>query len=107
VPELTYSITNDLDHIDAGFIKRDPLAWFSSHRRLADGSDDIYRYCYLFKYELPLPAGAKTLTLPNNPHIRVFAVTAALDDNAATQTAWPLYDDFTGRPPVELRGGSR
>jgi alpha-mannosidase len=104
VPELSYSITNELDHINAGFIKRDPLAWFSSHRRLADGSDDIYRYCYLFKYKLPLPAGAKTLTLPNNPHIRVFAVTATQDDNAATQTAWPLYDDFTGRAPVELRG---
>ena len=29
-----------------------------------------------------------TLTSPNNPHIRVF-VTAAQDDNAATQTAWP------------------
>jgi alpha-mannosidase len=103
VPELAFSITNELDRIDAGFIKRDPLAWFSSHRRLPDGGDDIYRYCYLFKYVLSLPAGAKTLTLPDNPRIRVFAVTAARDDNAVTEAAWPLYDDFNGRGPVERR----
>jgi alpha-mannosidase len=103
VSELTYAVTNRLDHLDAGFIKRDPLAWFCSHRHLADGSDDIYCYSYLFEYRLDLPAGAKTLTLPNNPRLRVFAISAAQNDNDATQPARPLYDDFTGRGPVILR----
>ena len=46
------------------------------------------------------------LTLPDNPRIRILAVTAARDDNDATQAAWPLYDDFTGRQPVALRAAA-
>jgi alpha-mannosidase len=106
IPEMSYSITNPLERIDAGFIKRDPLAWFCSHRHLADGGDAIYSYSQLFKYRLDFPVGEKTLTLPDNPDIRVLAVTAARDDNDTTQAAWPLYDDFTGRKPVALRSAA-
>jgi alpha-mannosidase len=95
----------DLERIDAGFIKRDPLAWYCSHRHLADGTDAIYSYSYLFKYQLDLPPGANTLTLPDNPHIRVCALTLAAIDNGATQAAYPLYDDFTNRKPIGLRDG--
>jgi alpha-mannosidase len=105
VPELTYSVTNQLAGIAAGFIKRDPLAWFCSHRRLADGSDAIYSYSYLFKYRLDLSPGARTLTLPDNPRIRIIAVTAAEDENEAVQAVHPLYDNFTGRKPIVLRAG--
>jgi alpha-mannosidase len=105
VSALTYTVTNQLTGIASGYIKRDPLAWFCSHRRLADGSDAIYSYSYLFKYRIPLQPGAGTLTLPNNPNIRILAVTAAQNNNDATQPAHPLYDDFAGRPPVVLREG--
>src|SRR5581483_3682927 len=70
VPKLSYNVSNELDHIDAGFIKRDPLAWFCSHRHDTNGQDLIYQYSYLFKYRLDVPSGAKTLTLPKNPNIR-------------------------------------
>jgi alpha-mannosidase len=103
VPETVPIVTNLLDHIDAGFIKRDSLGWFSDHRHLADGSDGIYQYSYLFKYRLDIGNDAKTLTLPDNPAIRVVAVTVAQNDNDATQPARALYDDFTGRPPVVMR----
>lgn len=103
VSELTYSVTNNLLGIAAGYIKRAPLAWFCSHRRLADGSDAIYSYSYLFKYRIPLPPGAKTLTLPADSPIRVIAVTVAQNDNDDTQPALSLYDDFDGRKPLELR----
>jgi alpha-mannosidase len=105
VPEESYVVTNDLDHIDAGFIKRDSLGWFASHRHLANGADDIYKYSYLFKYGLDVRDDSKTLTLPDNPRIRVIAVTVAQDDNDATVPLQPLYDDFTGRKPVEMRAG--
>jgi alpha-mannosidase len=105
VPALTYSVDNPLERIDAGFIKRDPLAWFCSHRRLADGSDAVYSYSYLFKYGLDVPPGAKTLTLPDNPDLRIIAVTAARDDHDATQPAQPLYDDFDDRKPIQLPDG--
>lgn len=104
VSALSFSVTNQLDHIAAGFIKRDPLAWFCSHRRLADGTDAVYSYSYLFKYRIPVQPGAGTLTLPNNPQIRILAITAAENKNDDTQPVQPLYDDFTGRKPIVLRG---
>jgi alpha-mannosidase len=103
VPSLTYSVTNPLIGLAAGYIKRAPLAWFCSHRRLADGSDAIYSYSYLFKYRIPLPPGAGSLTLPNNPDIKIIAATIAENKNDDTQPAQPLYDDFTGRKPIEMR----
>jgi alpha-mannosidase len=103
VPETTFSVPNPLAGLASGYIKRAPLGWFCSHRRLADGGDAIYSYSYLFKYRIPLSSGGTTLTLPNNPGIRIVAATVAQDDNDNTQPAQPLYDDFTGRQPVALR----
>jgi alpha-mannosidase len=105
VEELTYSVKNDLERIDAGFIKRDPLAWYCDHYYQFGGKDAIYSYSYLYKYALDVPAGATTLTLPKNPRIRVVAVTAALDPAAGTAPAQPLYDDFTNRTPIALPEG--
>jgi alpha-mannosidase len=77
--------------LNPGFIKRAPVAWFASHHHLADGSNDAYSYSYIFGYEVPVPAGAHTLVLPNNPHIHIFAATVS--DGAAPLTpALPLYD---------------
>ncbi len=103
VSELTDSVNSPLDHLDAGYIKRDPLAWFCSHRHQQDGSDQIYNYSYLFKYRLEVPAGAKMLTLPDNPRIRIVAVSAAQNENDATVAMGPLYDDFTGRTAIQLK----
>ena len=74
-----------------GFIKRADIAWFSSQRRTADGSAEPYAYSYLFAYALDLPAGARTLTLPNNDRIRILAVTVA-DEPWVVTPAQPLYD---------------
>ena len=103
VERLTYSVTNDLDHIDAGFIKRAPVGWFCSHRHLASGHDDIYAYSYLFKYHLDLPPGARAVTLPDNPAIRIVAMTVAQNHHDETVPVQPLYDDFTGRTPIQLQ----
>ena len=103
VEQLTYSVNNPLAGIAPGFIKRAPLAWFCSHHRIANGGDAIYSYSYLFKYKINLPAGANTLTLPNNPKIRILAATVARNDNDATQPAQPLYDNFTDHEPIMLR----
>jgi alpha-mannosidase len=106
IPEITYSIKNPVERIAAGFIYRDSLAWFASHRHLRDGTDEVYKYSYLFKYALNLPPGATTVTLPNNPRIRIIAMTAAQNDNDATAPVQPLYDDFTGRQAVILRAAN-
>ena len=103
VPEVSFSINNRLERIATGYIKRAPLAWFCSHRHQRAGNDQVYTYSYLFKYTLPLPPGAKTLTLPQNPRIRIFAATVARSDADDLVPVHPLYDDFTSRKPITLR----
>jgi alpha-mannosidase len=74
-----------------GFIKRSDIAWFSSQRRAADGSAEPYAYSYLFAYAIDLPAGATTLTLPDNDWVRILAITVA-DERWQITAARPLYD---------------
>jgi alpha-mannosidase len=61
--------------IAPAYCKSAPLAWFCSHHHNAKGENVPYAYSYLFRYELANPTGARTLTLPNNSHIKVLAVT--------------------------------
>ncbi len=74
-----------------GFIKRAPVAWFASHHHNADGTNAPYSYSYLYAYAMDLPAGAKTITLPNNEKIRILAITVA-DEAPSVWPAHPLYD---------------
>ena len=74
-----------------GFIKRAPVAWFASHRHSAEGANEPYSYSYLFAYALDVPAGAKTLTLPNNDRVRILAVSVA-NRAGSVRPAQPLYD---------------
>lgn len=74
-----------------GFIKRADVAWYSSHRHAPDGSNEPYAYAYLFAYTIDLPAGASTLTLPDNDRIRILAISLA-DEAGGVVPAQPLYD---------------
>jgi alpha-mannosidase len=77
--------------IKPGFIKRADLAWYCSHHHNAAGENVPYSYSYLFAYPIELPAGAKTLTLPDNDKIRIMAISVA-DENAPVKPVQPLYD---------------
>ena len=77
--------------ITPGFIKRAPIAWYCDHRHTADGKNEAYSYSYLFAYPLDAPAGATTLTLPDNDKIRVLAITVA-EEPSQVKPADPLYD---------------
>jgi alpha-mannosidase len=74
-----------------GFIKRADIAWFTSQRRAADGSAEPYAYSYLFAYAIEVPAGARTLVLPDNDRIRILAISVAAEPWVVTP-ANPLYD---------------
>ena len=99
--DIDYACNGTVTGITPGFIHREPVAWFSHHRHLPTGNE-AYRFCYLFARELPLAAGTRTLRLPDDPRIRVFAVSVA-KKGAVITTAQPLYDDFENRGPMELR----
>lgn len=80
-----------------GFIKRASLGWFVSHNHAPDGSNEAYQYSYLFAYAVNVPAGATTLTLPDNPKIRILAASVAREA-APVRPAHPLYDTLARDP---------
>ena len=84
--------------IAPGFVKRDPIAWYADHRRLADGTNDAYHFAYLFRYAIDLPTGAKTLTLPNDPEIVIVAATVGGAPGDDVRALAPLYDTLEGHP---------
>jgi len=69
------------------FLKKDAVGLICTHRHTGAGANDAYRFCYLFKYCLNLPPGASSLTLPNLPNVRLFAVSLATNTTAETTAA--------------------
>ena len=81
----------DMIAIKPGFIKRADLAWYSTHHHDAAGKNVAYSYSYLFGYGLDLPSGARAIRLPNNPNVRILAISVATE-NPRIWAAQPLYD---------------
>jgi alpha-mannosidase len=77
-------------HLRPGYIKGATIGWFASHRHDPDGHDVPYSYAYLYAYTVPIPHGADEVTLPDAPHVKVLALTAAAD-LPPVEPAAPLY----------------
>ena len=82
---------DDYVSLTPGFIKPAQIAWYASHFHTPDGLNQPYQYSYLFSYALDLPASARTITLPKNDKVRIFAVSVANESPAVT-AAQPLSD---------------
>ncbi len=91
VPELTFNWNNDLGGIEPGYVKPESVAWYSSHYSTPKG-DTYYDYCYLYKVAIDLPRGAKSVRLPSNDRVKVFAATAVNTAGGRVQAAAPLTD---------------
>ena len=81
----------EMTGIKPGYIKRADLAWYCSHHHNAAGENVAYSYSYLFAYAIDLESGTKTIKLPNNPKIRILAMSVA-EENPRSKPAQPLYD---------------
>jgi alpha-mannosidase len=88
--------------IAKAFTKRDEIAWFASHRHSSQ-ANDTYQYSYLYKYEIDLPEGTRSVTLPENNKIKIIAITAAENKNDKCIPLQLLYDDFKNEKQVQLR----
>ncbi len=88
--------------ITSPYSKGDNIAWYANHRH-SPKANDAYQYCYIFKYEFNLPKGTKSITLPDNAGIKIFAVTVAKNQNSDAVPLQPLYDDFKESKPAVLR----
>ncbi len=96
-PESATEVAGEVSGLVPGFVKRDTVAWYSSHRHHPTKGNEHYQYSYLFKYGMDVPAGATSLTLPDNPKVRVFAITVAKNSHDQAVAASPLYDTFDDR----------
>jgi len=81
----------DMLGVKPGFIKRADLAWYCSHHHDAAGENVPYRYSYLFAYQIDIPVGAHSITLPKNEKVGILAISVA-DEAPTVQPAQPLYD---------------
>jgi len=105
LPETAFDWHNELLGIEPGFEKHDEIAWRCSHRHNPTG-DDIYQYSYLFKYGFDLTAGtnfghpANEITLPNNPNIKIAAISVARNVVDDIKPLQPLYDTLKDRHPT-------
>ncbi len=73
-------------------VRREKIAWLGTHRHDRRVRDEPYAFCYLFRYELEVPAGAAALRLPDEPRIRFFAMTLVGDGFGAARSAGWVRD---------------
>jgi len=77
-------VVKGIDQIHRGFVKRDEIAWVGTHRHGPKGNQP-YIASYIFSYAIDLPSGARELRLPNDPRIRIMAMTAVREPSRL----WP------------------
>ncbi len=75
-----------------GYVRKDRVAFFTTHRHLRNGANDPYMYAYIYQYKIDRPQGATQITFPANERIKIFAITAAHNENEDATPAQPLSD---------------
>ena len=68
-----------------GFYKDMEVAYVGTHRHSGKGNCP-YEFTYMFKYAVNIPKGAKTVTLPDNDKVVVFAATLANEQESSDLT---------------------
>lgn len=109
-PGPNFTNYTEMSGLVPGFVKQGEVAWFASHTHVPTGNT-YYQYSYLFKYGFDIPRGATTLTLPNDPSIKVLAVSVGRDTHDQARPASPLSDNLKdhvagGKPIVSPSGGT-
>ncbi len=102
VEEMAFNWKNPLTGLEPGFVKPGRIGWHASHHHTAKG-DAYYQYCYMFVHAVPLKDGVGTITLPDDPRIKVFAMTVG-KRGAFVEPAAPLFDTLAGRPRMSPLG---
>lgn len=89
-------VVQDPARIAPAYAKNVPVAWVGTHRHDARGENEAYVLTHIFRLRLDLPPGARTLTLPDDEHLRILAITAARNDNDAVVATQPFADPEVG-----------
>ena len=65
------------------YVKPASVGWVGSHCHDALGSREPYGQTYLFRYAIDLPHETRSIVLPNDPRIRIVAVSCVANSNGA------------------------
>ena len=98
-PELAFNWDLPYAGLVPGYVKMPEVAWYASHRHLPGKGDGYYEYAYLFKQAFDVPKGATTMVLPNDPRVRIFAVSAGKGTMDEVRPAAPLFDTMRENVP--------
>ncbi len=74
------------------YIDRAPVAWVGTHRHGSKGENEAYQFTCLYHVRLHVAKGATTVTLPDNPRIKILAATLVKSNFDNIRAAQPLYD---------------
>lgn len=77
--------------VEPGYLKPAGLAWFASHQHNKDGLNLPYHYSYLFAHAIEVELGQRTLKLPENPNIRIFAISVSNQESGLVAVT-PFFD---------------
>ncbi len=81
------------------FVKHVPVGYVATHRHLGKTNEnEAYKFGYLFRIAIDIPAGAKTLLLPDSKNIRIAAISVSNDANRLSKAAGPISVDFPRDP---------
>jgi len=65
------------------FFKEADIAYIGTHRH-SGTEDEPFEYTYMFRIGIDLPAGSKSIILPKEDNVVLFAATAVCEDGAVT-----------------------
>lgn len=92
--EVDHRCEGQVVGIQPGFIKRDSIAWFATHRHHPKSGNESYRFSQLFHHRFSLAKGQRSITLPNEPRILLFAATAVNNSPPQLAPAASLIDEL-------------
>ncbi len=65
--------------LTTGYVREHPLAYVGTHRHTKSGKNEPYKFTYIYRIKLEIPAGAKALHLPDDYKVAIFEATVAYD----------------------------
>ena len=73
-----------------GFLKQAEVAYVGTHRHSAE-KDEAYEFTYMFKVGMDIPKDAKSIKLPEDEHVVVFAATLVDEQYPSVVPAGELF----------------
>lgn len=87
-----YVWINKCTGVKPGYINRDRLEWYSTHTH-KNGTDQAYRFGYLYTLIIDIPKNAESIELPDNSAVYIMAATVS-EQNCRAADIRSLKDKY-------------